>query len=436
MELVPLDSKSVQILSSPPLSPDSLAFVVGESHKESHTTPVTETPEKRSFVDKVSLDSFPTQTIEPTHSSSPRKSRRPRRKAKCRRSVGVRGSSASSDSTNSGGLDNFPASKSPKLFPTVLPPGVCDKKAPKRLLDLFCGTGSVGAVYRAQGFEVTSLDNVPKWKADIREDILEWDYTVFPPGYFHTVVCGVPCTEFSIAKTVGTRDLGLADSIVIKTLEILEYLKPKKWWMENPRHGLLKTREYMQGIPYTDADYCQYSDWGYKKPTRFWGSPGIEKLKLRLCDRLTCPNVTGILRANGQRKHRITLSSPHQNLPTHLKYRIPAALILELGGFVTPLPRGDENKRVRTTKCLCEGTSCIQEGDEIVAPHPIIIPERLLKAPQEYGIWEIKNEEGKRQLLLTLSATLPDHSRTKIMALIDTGAEANLIKKGLFLKNS
>ena len=121
MELVPLDSKSVQILSSPPLSPDSLAFVVGESHKKSHTTPVTETPEKRSFVDKVSLDSFPTQTIEPTHSSSPRKSRRPRRKAKCRRSVGVRGSSASSDSTNSGGLDNFPASKSPKLFPTVLP---------------------------------------------------------------------------------------------------------------------------------------------------------------------------------------------------------------------------------------------------------------------------------------------------------------------------
>ena len=71
-----------------------------------------------------------------------------------------------------------------------------------------------------------------------------------------------------------------------------------------------------------------------------------------------------------------------------------------------------------------------------MAPHPIIILKRLLKAPQEYGIWEIKNKEGKRQLFLTLSATLPDHSRTKIMALIDTGAEANLIKKGLFLKNS
>ena len=34
-------------------------------------------------------------------------------------------------------------------------------------------------------------------------------------------------------------------------------------------------------------------------------------------------------------------------------------------------------------------------------------------------------------MLLTLSATLPDQSRMKIKALIDTGAEANLIKKGL-----
>ena len=87
------------------------------------------------------------------------------------------------------------------------------------------------------GFEVTSLDNVPKWKADIREDILEWDYTVFLPFYFNTVVCGVPCTEFSIAKTVGARDLELADSIVIKN--------PWKFWnIRSPKmvDGKLSTR--------------------------------------------------------------------------------------------------------------------------------------------------------------------------------------------------
>ena len=94
-----------------------------------------------------------------------------------------------------------------------------------------------------------------------------------------------------------------------------------------------------------DADYCQYSNWGYNKPTRFWGNPGIEKLQVRLCERVTCHNVTGEKKPKGQRKHRITLSSPHQNLPTHLKYRIPAELIMELGGFTTPLPRGGGQKK-------------------------------------------------------------------------------------------
>ena len=70
-----------------------------------------------------------------------------------------------------------------------------------------------------------------------------------------------------------------------------------------------------------------------------------------------------------------------------------------------------------------------KKGPEQALSSPLIIPERLLKAPEEYGIWEIKNEEGKIQLLLTLSATLLDQSRMKIRALIDTGAEPNLIKK-------
>ena len=91
---------------------------------------------------------------------------------------------------------------------------------------------------------VPSLDIVPKWKADIQEDILDWNHRVYEPGYFHKIVCGVPYTEFSISKTVGVRILALAEKIVLKTREIFEYLKPEKRWMENPQHGLLKTGEY------------------------------------------------------------------------------------------------------------------------------------------------------------------------------------------------
>ena len=47
------------------------------------------------------------------------------------------------------------------------------------------------------------------------------------PGDFHTVFAAPPCTEYSVAKTTGPpRDYELADSIVTRTLEIMEYLKP------------------------------------------------------------------------------------------------------------------------------------------------------------------------------------------------------------------
>ena len=94
----------------------------------------------------------------------------------------------------------------------------------------------------------------------------------------------------------------------------------------------------MKGLPYADADYCQYAEWGYKKPTRFWGSPALGIMTLKTCDGVNCRNLL----PNG-RRHCITLSSPHTNLPAHLKYRIPQALVQDIktqmeGGFDTPFP--------------------------------------------------------------------------------------------------
>ena len=43
-------------------------------------------------------------------------------------------------------------------------------------LDLFCGTGSVGAQLKKNGFKVVSLDFLPSAKADFTVNILEWDY--------------------------------------------------------------------------------------------------------------------------------------------------------------------------------------------------------------------------------------------------------------------
>ncbi len=53
-----------------------------------------------------------------------------------------------------------------------------------RLLELFAGTGSVGAAFRDLGWEVASVGNCAKFKPDILCDILERDHTAYPPWHF------------------------------------------------------------------------------------------------------------------------------------------------------------------------------------------------------------------------------------------------------------
>ena len=89
----------------------------------------------------------------------------------------------------------------------------------------------------------------------------------------------------------------------------------------------------MQGLPYADVDYCQYSNWGYKKPTRIWADVvTLSHLNPRLCDGESCPNLNPNppRHSNGQRKHKIPLSSPHQILPQAKKYRVPPALLEDI----------------------------------------------------------------------------------------------------------
>ena len=58
-----------------------------------------------------------------------------------------------------------------------------------RLLELFSGTGSVGKVARALGYEVVSLDLTG---ATICCDILDWDYKAASVGYFDIIYMGEP----------------------------------------------------------------------------------------------------------------------------------------------------------------------------------------------------------------------------------------------------
>lgn len=176
---------------------------------------------------------------------------------------------------------------------------------PKRALDLFSGLGSATKVLRAHGYQVVSLDSDPRMGADICTDILEWDPTGYPPGYFDIIVACPPCTEYSAALTTRARDLERADQIVRKALEIIHYFAPTKWVLENPAGGLLGRRGILDGYPTITCDQCQFSDFGYKKPTQFWGSPHLSRLVDVVCDHIKCPNLRP-----GERRHRIRQGGP------------------------------------------------------------------------------------------------------------------------------
>ena len=142
----------------------------------------------------------------------------------------------------------------------------------------------------------------------------------FPPGHFKIICASVPCAEYSLAKTTAPRDFERADALVIKVLKLVEYFSPKIWWIENPRTGHLKTRPFMKHLPFVDIDYCQFSDWGYQKPTRFWGSTNLGLFAHVRCPDRSCLNVvtddTGF-------HHKERLGGNTMKYKTTLRGRIP-----------------------------------------------------------------------------------------------------------------
>ena len=199
----------------------------------------------------------------------------------------------------------------------------------KRMLEPFAGTGSVGDVFRSRGWEVVSLDR--DMRADIQTDIMDWDYRQFPPGHFAFIWASPPCTEYSRAKTKGVRKIEEANAVTQRTLEIIDYLSPAHYAIENPQTGYLKNQPFMSNAgPFNDVDYCKYG-FPYRKRTRLWNN--ISQWRPRpLCFR-------DCLFTNGTRHKHTAQQGRHASAERYEEdvrfdrtqlYRIPSELLEEI----------------------------------------------------------------------------------------------------------
>jgi len=181
-----------------------------------------------------------------------------------------------------------------------------------KILELFSGTQSIGKIFRGDGHTVLSIEiddkftkepyNLEQWTEDI-SNVRAKDIIKRLDGKPDIIWASPLCTTHSVASIYHHRKVKQAntfitqkersrnsllypksdkaklhDHFLLKTLHLIQDLRPKYWFIENPRGGMRKS-PIMQGVFYRHTvTYCQYGE-SYMKPTDIWTNHRNPKFK-------------------------------------------------------------------------------------------------------------------------------------------------------------
>ena len=256
-----------------------------------------------------------------------------------------------------------------------------------KALDLFSGSGSWKNIMK-KTHDVVSVDITNYGKFDITHqvDILTWDYKIYEPGSFDIISAGCPCIWYSVlqnawigrkkrdkktkklytyTRELYEKDLEYSDKLVLKTLEIIDYFKPRLWFIENPYSSKLKKRDFMKDKPFYVVDYCCYG-FDYKKSTIIFTNK--KNFKPQRCQGLKCPAVISY---NKQFVHK-------KNCALSVNSLQPKAVALLKKKHLVQLSGGLKKKHLKTTGSWSDDQKGVGGGSNRLGRYKV--PDKLVEA--------------------------------------------------------
>lgn len=127
------------------------------------------------------------------------------------------------------------------------------------IISLFDYTGNWSKPFKDNGYEVIQVD------IQRGQDILTWNYKNMDNVY--GILASIPCTDFALsgAKHFKRKDQDgtteYSKRLVYKTLEIIDYFKPKFWCVENPMSRIHKVCPELGKVKYkfNPCDFARLS---------------------------------------------------------------------------------------------------------------------------------------------------------------------------------